>query len=231
MEKEKKQTDLSEKGDKLSTTAERETFSSDNEEEKKSNWKKEVIEFAKVIIIALLITNILNVFVFTLSQVRQSSMETTLIAGDQLVVEKLSYTFGEPSRGDIVVFIKELSVDTSIGARFIRLYEDMFAKISRKEGHFRLVKRVIGLPGDIVDIREGKVYVNGQEMEEAYLNQPTHEKSNVYPLTVPKEQYFVMGDNRGMSLDSRDFGCIKREQIEGKVWLRFWPIGKLGGVN
>ncbi|RRD93757.1 signal peptidase I [Clostridiales bacterium COT073_COT-073] len=231
MENEKKQDDFLQKKEKSEMTAETNSLTENNEDEKKSNWKKEIWDFVKVVFIALLITNLLNVFVFTLSQVRQSSMETTLIAGDQLVVEKLSYTFGEPQRGDIVVFIKELSVDTSIGARFIRLYEDMFAKITRKEGHFRLVKRVIGVPGDKVDIHDGKVYVNDKEYIEAYIHQPTYEKSNVYPMIIPAEQYFVMGDNRGMSLDSRDFGCIKAEQIEGKVWIRFWPFNKLGGID
>ncbi len=199
-------------------------------EEKKFNWKREILDLIKVIVIALLITNFLNIFVFTLSQVRQSSMETTLISGDQLIVEKLSYTFGAPKTGDIIVFIKD-PVDPSIGARFVRLYEDMAAKFFRKEGNTRLVKRVIGVPGDEINIQDGKVFVNGQELPEAYAQQPTYPKSSMqYPFVVPAGQYFVMGDNRGMSYDSRDFGCIQREQIDGRVWIRFWPLNKLGGV-
>lgn len=202
------------------------------EEESKFDLKKEVVDFLKVILIALVITNLLNVFVFTLSKVHQSSMESTLIAGDQLVVEKVSYTFSQPKRGDIIVFIsREITVDNSIIGRFVRLYKDMYAKITRQEGHFRLVKRIIGVPGDEIDIRDGKVYVNEVEYKEDYIHQPTFEKTKIeYPLIVPAGQYFVMGDNRGMSLDSRDFDCIKLEQIEGKVWIRFWPLNKLGGV-
>lgn len=202
------------------------------EEESKFDLKKEVIDFLKVIIIALVITNLLNVFVFTLSQVHQSSMESTLIAGDQLVIEKLSYTFSQPKRGDIIVFIgREITVDNSIIGRFARLYKDMYAKITRQEGHFRFVKRIIGVPGDEIDIRDGKVYINDEEYKEEYVNQPTFEKSKLeYPFIVPAGQYFVLGDNRGRSLDSRDFDCIKLEQIEGKVWIRFWPLNKLGGV-
>jgi len=202
----------------------------EGEEEKKFNWKREILDLIKVIVIALLITNFLNIFVFTLSQVRQSSMETTLMGGDQLIVEKLSYAFGNPETGDIIVFIKD-PVDPSIGARFVRLYQDMAAKFFRREVNTRLVKRVIGLPGDEINIRDGKVFVNGKELAEDYAQQPTYPKDSIqYPFTVPDGQYFVIGDNRGMSYDSRDFGCIKREQIEGRVWIRFWPLGKLGGV-
>lgn len=202
----------------------------EGEEEKKFNWKREILDLIKVIVIALLITNFLNIFVFTLSQVRQSSMETTLMGGDQLIVEKLSYAFGNPETGDIIVFIKD-PVDPSIGARFVRLYQDMAAKFFRREVNTRLVKRVIGLPGDEISIRDGKVFVNGKELTEDYAQQPTYPKDSIqYPFTVPDGQYFVIGDNRGMSYDSRDFGCIKREQIEGRVWIRFWPLGKLGGV-
>ena len=202
----------------------------EGEEEKKFNWKREILDLIKVIVIALLITNFLNIFVFTLSQVRQSSMETTLMGGDQLIVEKLSYAFGNPETGDIIVFIKD-PVDPSIGARFIRLYQDMAAKFFRREVNTRLVKRVIGLPGDEISIRDGKVFVNGKELAEDYAQQPTYPKDSIqYPFTVPDGQYFVIGVNRGMSYDSRDFGCIKREQIEGRVWIRFWPLGKLGGV-
>ncbi|AVM67847.1 signal peptidase I [Lachnospiraceae bacterium oral taxon 500] len=231
MENEKSSQDLLSPSDEKKPNAVQDSAPTpEGEEEKKFNWKREILDLIKVIVIALLITNFLNIFVFTLSQVRQSSMETTLIGGDQLIVEKLSYAFGNPETGDIIVFIKD-PVDPSIGARFVRLYQDMAAKFFRREVNTRLVKRVIGLPGDEINIRDGKVFVNGKELAEDYAQQPTYPKDSIqYPFTVPDGQYFVIGDNRGMSYDSRDFGCIKREQIEGRVWIRFWPLGKLGGV-
>lgn len=191
----------------------------------------EVLDYIKIILIALIITNLLNVFVFTLSQVRQSSMEPTLIENHQLIVEKLSYAFSSPKRGDIIVFIDELEVDNSIGAKFKRLYEDMFSKLTRQEGHLRLVKRVIGTPGDTIDIKDGSVFVNGEMLDEPYLNVSTAAKSLTYPLIVPEDNYFCMGDNRTVSYDSRDFGCVPVEKIEGKVFLRFWPISKLGLIK
>lgn len=191
----------------------------------------EVLDYVKIILIALIITNLLNVFVFSLSQVRQSSMEPTLIESDQLIVEKLSYSFSSPSRGDIIVFIDEMYVDNSVGARFKRLYEDMLSKLNREEGHLRLVKRIIGEPGDVIDIKDGIVYVNGAVLEEDYLNVLTSAKTLNYPLTVPEDEYFVLGDNRTVSYDSRDFGCVPIEKIEGKLLFRFWPLNKFGGVN
>lgn len=191
----------------------------------------EILDYAKIILIALIITNILNVFVFSLSQVRQSSMESTLIEKDQLIVEKLSYSFSEPKTGDIIVFIDELEVNHSISARFKRLYDDMFAKLNKKEGHLRLVKRVIGMPGDVIEIKDGFVFINGEQLDEPYLEVPTSAKSLEYPLTVPDDFYFCMGDNRTVSYDSRDFGPVPIEKIEGKVLFRFWPLNKIGVVN
>ncbi len=191
----------------------------------------EVFEYVKIIIIALLITNFLNVFVFSLSEVRQSSMEKTLMENDQLIVERLSYTFGQPQRGDIIVFIDELEVNNTIPARIKRLYEDMLSKIRQKDGHLRLVKRVIGLPGDEINIEDGYVFVNGERLEEEYLSVPTNAKSLDYPLIVQEDSYFVLGDNRTVSLDSRDFGSVPIEKIEGRVMFRFWPVNKFGLVK
>ncbi len=191
----------------------------------------EVLDYVKIILVALIITNILNVFVFGLSQVRQSSMEPTLIEKDQLVVEKLTYTFTNPKSGDIVVFIDEVEVDSSLSGKFKRLYDDMFAKFNNKEGHLRLVKRVIGVPGDIIDIKDGYVYINDEKLDEPYLEVQTSSKGLSYPLTVPDDTYFCMGDNRTVSYDSRDFGCVPIEKIEGKVLIRFWPFSKMGIVN
>ena len=191
----------------------------------------EILDYVKIILIALIITNVLNVFVFSLSQVRQSSMETTLIEKDQLVVEKLSYAFSEPKTGDIIVFIDELEVNNSIAAKFKRLYDDMFAKLNNKEGYLRLVKRVIGVPGDVIEIKDGFVFVNGEQLDEPYLNVPTGAKGLEYPLTIPEDYYFCMGDNRTVSYDSRDFGPVPIEKIEGKVAFRFWPFNKIGVVH
>lgn len=193
---------------------------------------KEILDFTKIFIIAVFVANLMNIFVFSIAEVRQSSMEDTLIEGDRLVAEKLSYTFGEPKRKDVIVFINpEYEVGNSVWERVIRLYTDIWAKITRTEGKSRYVKRVIGVPGDKIEIYEGFVFVNGEIQEEEYIQEMTEVKSESdYPLIVPEGQYFVLGDNRDSSLDSRDFGCIRREQIEGKVWIRLWPFQKMGTI-
>lgn len=191
----------------------------------------EILDYIKIILIALIITNVITVFIFSLSQVQQSSMEKTLISNDQLIVEKISYGFSNPKQGDIIVFIDEKVVDTSVMAKFERLYEDMGGKMKGEEAHQRLVKRVIGVPGDEIDIKDGYVYVNGELLEEEYVNTKTAKKNLTYPLVVPEGAYYVLGDNRAVSLDSRDFNCIEREQIEGKVVFRIFPISKFGIVN
>ena len=202
---------------------------SDNKDSK--SWKRGMLDFFISFIIALFIANLLTIFVFTLSQVQQSSMERTLSEGNQLIVERISYTFGKPEREDIIVFVRQEITDNSVVAKFIRLYGDMWAKLSGEPQYTRQVKRVIGLPGDEINIQNGKVFVNGIEKVEGYAQTPTIEKSNIYPFIVPEDQYFVMGDNRPVSSDSREYGCIKRQQIEGKVWLRFWPLNKFGTIK
>lgn len=200
--------------------------------DKQHKMGDEVFSFFKMLVLAVAITGLMNVFIFNLSQVKQRSMEATLFEGERLILEKLSYSFGSPNRGDIIVFISpESPVEDSISARFVRLYEDIMAKYTNTKASRRLVKRVIGLPGDEIDIRQGKVFINGTELTESYIHQPTQEKDSLtFPVIVPENHYFVMGDNRQNSHDSRDFNSIDRKQIEGKIMFRIWPLNKLGGL-
>ncbi|NDL67098.1 signal peptidase I [Anaerotalea alkaliphila] len=198
-------------------------------------WKagllREAAEYGKIILVALVATNIINVSLFTLSQVRQSSMETTLMEGDQLVVEKISYTFGKPQAGDIVVFIKDGQVKDDLLSRLFRLYGDMRDKFSGQEGRVRLVKRIVAEPGDLLDVKEGQVYVNGEVLEEPYTQDVTWPGKVEYPYKVPAGTYFAMGDNRDVSLDSRDFGSVPEDNIEGRVIFRIFPFENAGRVR
>jgi len=94
------------------------------------------------------------------------------------------------------------------------------------------IKRVIGIEGDHIKIENGKVYLNGEELDEPYLRDGIETESNLFTdITVPQGYIFVMGDNRPHSTDSRSFGCIPVEKVESKVWIRFWPLNKFGKVN
>ncbi len=177
-----------------------------NEKQDKQKWnsKKEIISWVKVILSALIIAFVLRTFVFQLALVNQISMDPTLKDGQMLIISKVNYFIGDPQRGDIIVFKDS--------------YENKL-----------LIKRVIGLPGEKLDLREDKVFINDKEL------QPDYTSSLTYALTqeswqIPEGQYFVMGDNREHSRDSRveTVGLVNRKSIVGKAVFRLWPFNKLG---
>lgn len=137
-------------------------------------------------------------------------MENTLHNGDNLIVDKLSYRFRDPERFDIIVFPFQYQANTYY------------------------IKRIIGLPGETVRIMEdGSIYINGEKMEESYgreVIQPETIGRAAEPIVLGEDEYFVMGDNRNNSSDSRTdiVGNIKREDIIGKAWLRIWPLSDFG---
>jgi signal peptidase I len=139
------------------------------------------------------------------SIVNNVSMQPTLIAGQRLIVGKAAYWFSGPQKGDIVIVHPPI------------------------EPKSEYVKRLIGLPGDTVEVKGGIVYVNGIPLVEPYLKAPP---SQPFPLyTVPENHYFLMGDNRNQSNDSRSGWTVTRQDIVGKAWLRIWPLNKWGLVG
>lgn len=153
------------------------------------------------------LTAVVSISVHTAVQSRQvegSSMEPTLHTGERVLVYKLAYAgFGAPERGDVVVF-------------------------HAWSQHEDFIKRVIGLPGDTVEVKHNKVFVNDVPLDEPYLVQPTTGSEG--PVRVGADEVFVMGDNRGNSSDSRHYGPLPQAQIVGKAWLRYWPAGKVGTI-
>ncbi len=169
------------------------------------NKKEEILDWIKVILTALAITFILNHFVIVNAQVPTGSMENTVMINDRVYAFRLSYLFEEPKRGDIVVF--PFPDDES------QTY----------------LKRIIGLPGETIEIKEGKVYIDNSKepLAEDYLKEtPT---GSYGPYKVPDDSYFMLGDNRNISLDSRfwEIPYVKRNKILGKVILRYYPSIKL----
>lgn len=192
---------------------------------------KEIWDYVKVFIIALVLATLISTQVFTFSQVQQRSMEKTLVEKDAILIEKLSLHFHEPRRGEIVVLLEGVEVDNSFFGKIERLYVDMYNKFLHIENQSRLVKRIIGLPGDNVDIKEGKVFINGEALVEPYVTSETYPRSINVPFTVPEGEVFVLGDNREVSQDSREFGCVSLDQIEGVAVFRILPINKIGRIK
>jgi signal peptidase I len=194
---------------------------------------KESLQWAASIAIALIFAVSLRSYAFAGAQVKQCSMQNTLFEGQRLVENKLAYSYTNPKRRDIIIINR--NVEKGVLNIFIQnskeviqgFYKNNDDQDNQKE---RLVKRIIGLPGDKIDIRNGKVYLNGALYKESYIKGSTFPNNMKFPVTVPKNHYFVMGDNREVSLDSRDLGFISSDKIEGKVVLRVWPLDKFGGI-
>lgn len=166
-----------------------------------------VLEWVVLIVAALLVALVIKTFLFQAFYIPSESMVPTLQVGDRVLVNKLSYDLHDVHRQDVVVFKAPKAAETGD-------IED-------------LVKRVIGLPGDTVEARDGKVYVNGTVLSEPYLPAGT-QTTNLPPTTVPPGYMFVMGDNREASKDSRIFGPVKESAIVGRVFVRIWPLSRIG---
>lgn len=214
-------------------------------EEKKVNIK-EILEWVYCIIIAIVLALLVRYFIGTPTIVQQPSMYPTLKQGQRLILNRtIRTTKSMPKRGDIVTFeAPSKSYVSAVEANLenpVAIYDYNITNIFSKFRYYVLeigktsyIKRVIGLPGEHVQIENGKVFINGEKLDESYLQEGvvTTSLEGVFTdITVPENCLFVMGDNRPQSTDSRRFGCIPLEKIESKVWIRFWPFDLFGKVE
>ena len=206
---------------------------------------KNILEWIYCIIIAVVIAILIKYFIGTPTIVKQTSMWPTLEQNDRLILNRLPRTFGKmPERGDIITFEAPSNNATGLLASDI---ENPVAKYDNEPntwwgkfiydvleiGKESYIKRVIALPGEHVEIKDGKVYINGEELDEPYLKDDviTEFTGVLNDFFVPENTVFAMGDNREGSKDCRAFGCIPLEKIESKVVIRFWPLNKFGKVE
>ena len=206
---------------------------------------KNILEWIYCILIAVVIAILIKYFVGTPTIVKQSSMWPTLEQNDRLILNRLPRTFGKmPERGDIITFEAPSNNATGLIAEEI---DNPIAKYDNEPttwwgkftyhvleiGKESYIKRVIALPGEHVEIKDGKVYINGEELDEPYLTDDviTEPTGVLNDFIVPENTVFAMGDNREGSKDCRAFGCIPLERIESKVVIRFWPLNKFGKVE
>lgn len=194
---------------------------------KNINVIKEIRGLILTILGSIVIVTVVNTEVLASAKVQQESMENTLYSDDKLIVDKVSYKFSTPKRGDIIIFFD----NEEKGNLFEESYEYLkeIASISHNtDTRTRLVKRVIGVPGDEIDIKDGYVYLNGNMLEEAYTKGDTYIGNLHFPIKVEEDTLFVLGDNREISRDSRDFGLININQVEGKAVFRLSPVSRFG---
>ena len=172
---------------------------------------KDILSTSIYFLIVLILTFLVVTYVGQRTMVIGSSMEPMLSDGDNLIVDKLSYRFNEPQRFDIIVFPFRYAEKTYY------------------------IKRIIGLPGETVFIDEtGTIFINGEELQESYGKEIIKDPGRAYePITLGEDEYFVLGDNRNNSSDSRDpvVGNIHRDEFIGKAWMRIWPFSKMGMIK
>lgn len=177
-----------------------------SEQPPKKKWVRELRDWVVSLSIAVVAALLIQNYAFAQTEVRNISMQETLYEGQRLIEDKITYRFTTPDRGDIVI-------------------------INGPETDKRLIKRVIGLPGDVLDIRNGSVYINDVLLDEPYVKGETHPDILPVPYEVPADTVFVMGDNRMRSEDSRSLGAIPLTSIEGRAIFRLWPLNMFGVID
>ncbi len=184
----------------------------DQEPEKQPQQKAENpwTEALKTVALSAVLAFGIRSFVAEARYIPSGSMLPTLQINDRLIIDKISYNFRNPDRGDIIVFNP---TDTLKQQNF----KDAF------------IKRLIGLPGDKVEVKEGRVYVNNQPLKENYIEEKPN--YNFGPVTVSPNQYLVLGDNRNNSYDSHYWGFVPRDRIIGRAVVRFWPLSRVGEID
>lgn len=175
------------------------------DEQPRSRVRSVLRELVETVLLTLLIYVLVRHFLFENYRVVGHSMDPTLENDQYLVVNKLGYRLHEPQRGDIVVFYDPRNSDR------------------------KLIKRVIGLPGEVLEIKQGQVFINEQQLDEPYIPNPG--RYSVPPTPIPADHYFVLGDNRNNSSDSHNWGTLPSSKLVGKAWLSYWPPHMWGVVS
>lgn len=182
-------------------------FIGEGDEEREKGPLRELLGMILYIGIVLVITFLIITFVGQRTHVSGDSMKNTLNHGDQLIVDKITYRFRDPVRFDIIVFPYKYEENTYY------------------------IKRIIGLPGETVQIADGEIYINGEVLKESYGREVIQDPGMAAePIELGEDEYFVLGDNRNASSDSREpsVGVIYGEDIVGRAWIRIWPLNKAG---
>ena len=210
---------------------------------KEKSKTKEVLEWVYCVIIAIVIVLLIKTFIGVPTVVKQTSMFPTLKQNERLWLNRWGITFDKmPERGDVITFEaptkRYIDIEHADYENPVAVYEYNPESIVSKFiynileiGKTSYIKRVIGLPGEHVQIKDGSVYINGEKLQEDYLQDyvVTTGLEGVYTdIIVPENAFYVLGDNRGESTDSRRFGCIPFERVESKAVFRFWPLNNTG---
>ena len=216
--------------DKVQNTGEKKTAdNAQDTEEKSKNVKAEVLGWVEAIALAVILALFIDNFIIINATIPSGSMEKTIMTGDRVLGLRFSYWFKDPQRGDIVVF--KYPIDEALGE------------------NTKFIKRIIGLPGEKVEIKDGAVYINGEKLEEDYINGTWVVENDGYVFEVPEDHYLMLGDNRNNSSDARywsdiairegitndleeacSYSFVDRKKILGKAFFCYWPFKDFGSL-
>ncbi len=164
-----------------------------------------IFEIVKVVLISLAIILPIRYFLVQPFYVEGASMEPNFYDKEYLIIDEISYRFENPQRGEVIILKNP------------------------NDRHFYFIKRVVGLPGEKIAVLNGRVFINDKQLEESYIKNFSHDDYG--PTTLADDEYFVMGDNRNNSSDSRYFGPLNRKDVIGRVWVRGWPLNRFNTFN
>ncbi len=191
-----------------------------------------LVEFVVIIAVALGLAIGIQAFLIKPFRIPSPSMVPTLEVGQRVLVNRIGTHFGDPDRGDVVVFKPPAGADDHrCGIPSQPADGHPCARPTEERSEHNFIKRVIGLPGDTIAVRNNRAYVNGKPLDEPYVNKSTScdELCNLpKPIEVPPGHFFMMGDNRGESDDSRDWGPIPKKWIVGDAFFTYWPPSRIG---
>jgi signal peptidase I len=188
-----------------------------------------LIELVSIVAVALLLALGIQAFLVKPFRIPSESMVPTLTVGQRVLVDRVSYRFTDPERGDIIVFKPPRGADdNTCGVEQGSLQPCPRPTKERSDTNF--IKRVVGLPGERLKVEGGRVVINGKPLDEPYIE--PDESCGICNLTeeitIPEDHYFVMGDNRGQSADSREWGPVPKEWIIGQAFFTYWPPKRIG---
>ncbi len=191
--------------------AEAPVLEADDDEEEESSLLKDLLEWAAVLVAAVALALVFKAFLFQAFWIPSESMESTLQLQDRVLVNKVSYRLHDINRGDVIVFKRP--------------------DLSPEDDVKDLIKRVIGVPGESIEGRDGVIYIDGDRLIEPYLEAGVASTSFDFgPIQIEEGTIFVMGDNRERSYDSRYFGTIPQDDVRGRAFILFWPLDRIGGL-
>jgi signal peptidase I len=196
---------------------------------KEKSGHNSLVELVMIVAVALGLALGIQAFLVKPFRIPSESMVPTLEIGQRVLVDRVSFRFGEPDRGDVVVFKPPAGADENL-CGVERPSDKACPRATGDRSDTNFIKRVVAVPGDRLKVIEGSVYINGKRQKEPFARLDPECGTCNLPgeITIPADQYYMMGDNRGASADSRQWGPVRKEWIIGKAFMTYWPPGRIG---